>query len=172
MNRAVAVYPPVSRQSGGDLLANSLQFLRHLSDVGVLGTGINLQLVHHMTCQFVLWHHPTDGVENQVFGLACLTVGIAFQTQAGVAGVPGVVANVHFATRHADLFGVDDDDIIAAIDVRRVFRTVLAHQDHRDVAGQSAQNLIGGIDDKPVFFKFAGLGDVSSLSNHCLKTAV
>ena len=42
---------------------------------------------------------------------------------------------------HAQFFGVDDDDIIAGVDVRREFGLVLAAQPACDFAGDAAENL-------------------------------
>ena len=137
----------------------------------VIGTGVDLQLFEHVPSQFILWQHATDGVVDQVFGLAGLAVAIAFQPQTGVPGIPGVVPDVHFLARHGDLFGVQHDHEVATIDVRRVLGPVLAHQDDRDVAGQTPQDFVVSVDDKPIFFDFARLGDVSSLSNHYQATA-
>jgi len=138
----------------------------------MLRPGVNLQLVHHVPSEFVLGHHAADSVEDQVFRLASLTITIAFQTEPGVTRVPGVVPHVHFAAGHAHLFRIDDYDEVAAIDVGRVFGTMLAHQDHRDVTRQPPENLIGGVHYEPILFQLAGLGDVASLSDHSQKTAL
>ena len=59
------------------------------------------------------------------------------------------------------LLGIDDDDKIARINVRRVLRAVLAHEQHGDAAGEPADDLVGGINHVPLLFDFAGLGHVS-----------
>ncbi len=40
----------------------------------------------------------------------------------------------------ADLIGVDDHDVVAAIQIRRVVRLVLANQNSRDARGHTAQH--------------------------------
>lgn len=47
-----------------ELLAGSFQRLGILGDVRVLRPGVDLQLVHHMAGEFVLGHHPPNGVED------------------------------------------------------------------------------------------------------------
>src|SRR6266540_820980 len=53
------------------------------------------------------------------------------------------------AARQLHLFGVDHDDEISAVDVRRERRLVLATQDLRDAAGKAAQRLLGRVDQPP-----------------------
>ena len=57
----------------------------------------------------------------------------------------------------ADLGGVDNHDVVAGIDVRRVFRLMLAAQTARDLNCQAAENLALGIYDVPVVADFARL---------------
>lgn len=149
-----------------DLLAGPFQLDRHLCRVRVLGARVDLQFFDHLVRQFVLGQHAANGVVDQIFGFSLQTVAVAFQTQTRVAGVPRVVADVHFAARHRDLFGVGDDDKVAAIDVRRVLRAMLAHQNDRDVAGQTAQNFIRRVDDVPLLFDLARFGNKTGLSDH------
>jgi len=119
---------------------------------------VDLQLLEHLAGQFVLWQHATHGVVDQVFGLSLLAIAIAFQTQAGITGVPRVMADVHFASRHRDLFGIHDDNKITTIDVRCVLRTVLAHQNDSDIACESTENFIACVNDEPLFFDLVRFG--------------
>ena len=132
----------------------------------MLGTRVNLQLLHHVSRELILWHHAADSMEDQVFGLASQSIAVAFETQARVTGVPSEVTNVHLLAGHRDLVSVDDDDEITTIDVWGVFRAVFAHQNHGDIAGQSTQNFVLSVDDQPLFLDFADFRDVGSLSNH------
>ena len=82
-------------------------------------------------------------------------------TTAGIAGVPlvNLLGHLHgefgvlfvgqrFAAE-SHLFRVEHDHEVAAIDVRRVVRFVLAHQDHRQMRRQSAHKLGIGVNDIP-----------------------
>ena len=51
-------------------------------------------------------------------------------------------------------------DKITRVDVRGVDGFVLAHQDHGDIAGQPADDLVGRVDQPPLLLDFAGLGHV------------
>jgi len=132
----------------------------------MLRTSVNLQLCQHVASQFVLRHHPSDRMVDEILRLAGLAIGITLQSQPGVASVPSEVPDIHLPTGHPHLFGVDHHYVIAAIDMWGVFRTMLAHQHHRDVARQSSQHLVRSVDDIPILCDFAGLGDVSLLGNH------
>jgi hypothetical protein len=52
------------------------------------------------------------------------------------------------------LLRIDDDDVIAAVDVRGEAGLVLAAQPHRDDAGKPAKNDPFGIDQKPIMLNF------------------
>jgi hypothetical protein len=56
---------------------------------------------------------------------------------------------LELAAREADLVGVDDDDMVAAIDMRRVARLVLAAQNVRDDRGDAADDQPVRIDQRP-----------------------
>ena len=58
----------------------------------------------------------------------------------------------------ADLVGVDDDDEIAGIDVRRVDGLVLAAQTECHFAGNTSEHLVGGVNHKPLVRHFGRLG--------------
>src|SRR5215468_7850122 len=74
---------------------------------------------------------------------------------AGVMTIDLVLALL--AGQH-DFFGVDDDDIVAIIDVRGVGRFVLAAQPHRHQACEAADHEAGGVDDDPFLLDLGGLG--------------
>ncbi len=71
-----------------------------------------------------------------------------------IAGVPVVeLLRPLVAGEHA-LLGVDDDDVVTAIDVRGVARLGLAAQDQRDLGGKSPDDEAFGVDQQPF------LGDI------------
>ncbi len=152
--------------SRNDFFAFPLQLLRLLGGVWMIGARVDLQFLNHLIGEFVLGQHATNRVIDQILWFAFLAIAIAFQPQPGVAGVPGVVPVIHLLARHADFFGVDDDHEITAIDVGCVLRAMLAHQDHGDVACQTAKDLVAGIDDVPLLFNLAWLGHEAWLSHH------
>ena len=78
--------------------------------------------------------------------------------QPGVAREPGVFLFGPLLTAQVDLLGVDHHDGIAAQHVRSVRWAMLAHQNHRDLTRQPADDLVRRIDDVPLLFDLAWLG--------------
>ena len=56
------------------------------------------------------------------------------------------------------LIRVDDDDVVAVVDMRREGRLVLAAQTQRDERGEPADDEALGVDQYPVFLTFCRLG--------------
>jgi len=67
---------------------------------------------------------------------------------AGIAGMPIEDAIRTLVAGQLDLLGIDHDDVVAAIHVRRVGRLVLAAQAHGDDRSESAQNQAVGVDQQ------------------------
>ncbi len=63
-------------------------------------------------------------------------------------GVINLVGGLGTGNTH--LLGIDHDDVVAGINVRSVFRLVLATQAASDFGCQTTQGLAGSVDDKPV----------------------
>src|SRR5258708_38220500 len=76
---------------------------------------------------------------------------------ADVAGVLVVKLVGELRARNADFTGVDDDDVIAKVLMRRIIRLVLAFQSTRDFRGQAAQGFARRVDYEPVAASFFGL---------------
>src|SRR5262245_45909796 len=57
-----------------------------------------------------------------------------------------------------DFFRVDDDDIVAVIDMGGIGRLVLAAQPHRHKAREAADHEASGVDDDPLLLDVSGLG--------------
>src|SRR4030095_12672433 len=77
---------------------------------------------------------------------------------ARIAAMPVIDFVLGLVAGDADLVGVDDDDEIAGIDVRRVDGFVLAAQAKGDFTGHPAQDLVGRVDHKPLMRHFGGFG--------------
>src|SRR2546423_10819381 len=74
-----------------------------------------------------------------------------------VPRVPEVALLLDLAARQMHLFGVDDDDEIAAVDVRRERRFVFATQDLRDAAREPAERLVSRVNQPPATLDVCGL---------------
>src|SRR5260370_5285397 len=79
---------------------------------------------------------------------------------ADVAGVVVIDLLVELAARQHHLFRIDDDDVVAAIDMGRIGRLVLAAQAERDDRGEPADDEAVGIDQHPSFLDLGWLGRI------------
>src|ERR1700736_1752347 len=66
------------------------------------------------------------------------------------AGVVEVELRAQLVAGHADLLGIHDDDVVAAVHVRGVLGLVLAAQAHGHVAREAPERLAAGVDYEPV----------------------
>ena len=64
------------------------------------------------------------------------------------------------ALKSPDLVRVDDHNVVAAIDVRRVGGLVLALEAGRDEGCETSDDEAGGVDHNPLLLDLGRLGDV------------
>src|SRR5262249_35146799 len=86
--------------------------------------------------------------------------GAAFLDAADEAGVVVIDLLLQLAAGQHDLLGVDDDDIVTAVDMGRVARLVLAAQPQRDDRGEAADDQALPIDHHPLLLDFGRLGRI------------
>jgi len=119
----------------------------------MLLAGENLQLGEHLTSEAILGKHTLDGVLHYEIRTAFLHLSnaqVLFATD--VAAIEHVLLLFYLLAGQNDLVGIDNDDEIAGIDVRRVGWLVTTAQLISDLDGQTAQDLILGVDDDPIAF--------------------
>jgi hypothetical protein len=95
--------------------------------------------------------HPLDRLAEhpiRVLTLEDLRRG-ALLDAAGVAGMPVVRLLVALVAGQPHLFGVDHDDVVAAVDMRGVAGLVLAAQSPGEFGGQPAEHHAVGVDHVP-----------------------
>ena len=126
---------------------------------GCVGTAVHLELLDHRVAERALGQHALDGLLERaarVLGLHVLegrgVDAARIARMAVVDLVAGLVAG------DADLVGVDDDDEVAGIDVRRVNGLVLAAQTECHFAGNTSEHLVGGVNHKPLVLHFGRFG--------------
>ena len=81
-----------------------------------------------------------------------------FVDTAGVARVTVVRLLARLFSRQLELVSIDHDDVVARIDMRRVFGLVLAAQAECDFGSKAAEHLVAAIDHVPVALNFERLG--------------
>ena len=120
--------------------------------MGMLRAGIHLQVREQLFAQTGLGQHAFDSLLDEEGRFLGQIVGGGGETLA--AGIPGVTCVDlvgHFVARELHLLRVDDDDVVAAIDVGRVAGLVLASEDLRDLRCKTSQYLVRSVDDDPLF---------------------
>src|SRR5699024_11073755 len=128
-------------------LAESVR-LRILRGVRVLGTGVDLQLLHLGTSETILRNHTGDSLLDCTLGVGGQELGVVDALEA--AGVSGVaVSALPLELRHGqrDLVGVDDDDEVTGVDIRSKGGLVLAAQEACNLRSKATEHLVSGVDD-------------------------
>ena len=134
---------------------------RLLRGVGVIRACVDLQLAGDGAAELVLREHADDGLLHEAVGgpLEDLADGAGPQATR-VSGVVVQELAVALVAADRDLVGVDDDDEVAAVNVRRKGRLVLAAQQGSHVGGQTAQDDVSRVDDVPGVLEVTGLRGV------------
>ena len=130
---------------------NAVAAAAQMSDqVVVLVAGVDAQLQEHGVGEAVLGEHALDGVGDQELG-ATLAHGGGGAAVGGAdpAGVEHVGLVLFLGAGEADLVGVDHDDVVTGVDVGGVGGLVTAAENIGDLDGNTAQDLILGVDDIP-----------------------
>jgi hypothetical protein len=118
--------------------------------VRVLRAGEHAQLGQHLGGDAVLREHSLDGVHDHELGALGAHLGHAAVALApDEAGEGHVLVLLLLLAREDDLLGVQDDDVVARVDVRRVGRLVAAADDVGQLDGEAAQHLPFGINEIP-----------------------
>ena len=139
---------------------------RHLRGVRVVGTRVDLQLAPHRFAHLRLGEHAAHGFFDHADRvLLAKILGALLAQPAFEAAVIPVQLLFFLAAGEPDLRGVDDDDVIAGIDVRRVDRLVLALQETRRFGRHPAEDQVLGVDDVPLPLHTAGSGNKRTHEN-------
>jgi hypothetical protein len=122
-----------------------------LGRVGVIGRRVDLELVEHVAAENALGKHALDGLLDREGRLALEQASVALALEAaGDARVVIIMLLVELVARQLDLGRVDDDDVVARVDVGRVLRLVLAREDAGNAAGETPEGLPLGVDHEPL----------------------
>src|SRR5581483_11260329 len=135
----------------------------------MLGTAVNTQIAHLNAAERTTRDHALDRLLQHALGettLEDLARG-ALLDMADIAGVLVVGLLLALATGQHGMRRVDDDDIVAAIDVRRVRRKMFAAQPHGDQRSEAADHDALGVDQHPLL---RHLGRLCRKRFHLLKS--
>src|SRR5882757_4181788 len=108
----------------------------------MLGAGVDLELAELLAAQTVARDHALDGLADDLLGpLLEQLAECPGANAARVSAVPPVALVLELLAGDHELLGVDDDDEVADVDVRRVGRLALAPQHVRNLGRQPAERL-------------------------------
>src|SRR5450759_4058103 len=130
--------------------SSSGQRFRPLRLVGVIRAGVDLELSELLRAKAGVGHHTLHRATDGLFGTALHQVTERLLlVPARVAAVPRIDLGVELVAADGDLRGVEHDHVIAAVQVGRVGRLVLAHEDAGDPRREPAERLVRRVDDVP-----------------------
>ena len=111
----------------------------------------DFQLTVHVATQRVFRQHAFNrGLDHALRSFGDQLFEVDRLNPARETGVRVVHLVSGFSTSDTDLLSIDNNDVVTGVNVRSVFRLVLATQTARDLGGQTTQGLTSSVDDKPV----------------------
>ena len=127
------------------------QGLRLLCSVWVRSAFVNEELLVHSATKAVLRQHALDSAldgyirttGDEFLGCFCLLA-------SGIAGVSQILLVFHLVASELNSTRVDNDYIIAAVEVRSIVGLVLATQDVSNLGSHPAHGLVGSVYHIPV----------------------
>src|SRR5947207_5485759 len=125
----------------------------------VLGARVHSEIGQLPTAERSAWEHALNRLLDYplgIFSLHYLAGGAVFDA-ADIASVPVVDLVLELVARQQDLCRVDDDDVIAAIHMRRERRLVLAAKTQRDQRGEPSDDEAVRVDQDPLLFDLGRL---------------
>lgn len=116
----------------------------------MLGTGVYMKVTIELVSKAILGEHASNGVFENALGVASKNLlGCGLTLTTGVAGVTLINLVGHLFAGEDNLLGIDDDDIVAAVDVRGEARFGLATKDVGNTGSQTSNGLILGVNEHP-----------------------
>src|SRR4030042_898179 len=92
-------------------------------------TRVYTELLYHLCPESSVRYHTLYGILDYPgrIGLHHLLHVNAFQS-AGISGMPVIEFLLGFIPCNPDFLGIDNDDVIAGIEMPRIYRLVFAHE--------------------------------------------
>src|SRR5258708_18003118 len=124
--------------------------------MGMVGTGIDLELAQLLRTQARVREHALDRSADDLLGppLEQLAERLLLDP-LGMSAVALVGLRLQLRRGYRDLAGIEHDHMIAGVEVRGPGRLVLAGEDEGDARGETTQRLIRRIDDEPAALDLA-----------------
>ncbi len=143
-------------------MARDIELLGLLRLMRMLGAGIDAQVSELHATQRSARQHALDRLLDDALRELAFhdLLGGALLDAADIAGVVMVDFLLALAAGEHGLGGIDDDDVVAVVDMRGVGRLVLAAQVQRHDRGETADDEPGGVDGHPFLLDVGGLGRI------------
>ncbi len=128
----------------------------------MLGSNINAQIAHQLVAQCRTINHALNGLDDQLLG-SFAREDFAFGALLDAARITGVVvedALLGLVAGQSDLLGIDDNDVVTAIEEGGIAGLVFALEKHGDLGSQAAEDEVFRVNQQPVFL------DLASLEHH------
>lgn len=135
----------------------------------MIRSGVDLELAAHLAAELVLGEHALHGTFDDGLGTTLAQRVEGFGLDA--ARIPGMaILDLALALARGDshLLGVDDNNEIAAIDMRRVRGLVLAAEPGCHLGSETAEREVGRIHDVPTVFYVTRFGRICLVHGHGL----
>lgn len=117
----------------------------------MLWTGIHMEVTVELISKTVLGKHAANGVFENALGMASEDLcGCGLTLAARVTGVTLIDFVGHFLAGEDNFFGIDNDNVVATINMRGEARFGLATEDVGNASGQTSYGLILGINEHPI----------------------
>src|SRR5690606_37259003 len=125
----------------------------------MLGTRVHLELFDHGVTQGTFWQHALNGFFNRTTRETLLHFPeVCFVDAARIARVTEVFFVFRFGACYNDISCVNNDDVIAGVNVRGKFRFMFTAQTACNFAGYTTKDFAFCINNIPVTFDFMELG--------------
>src|SRR5512146_1742869 len=112
--------------------------------------GVHLQLPQLRGAEAGMREHPLDRAADDLLGPALEKVAERLLLVAlRMPAVADVLLGLELVAAHRDLRGVQDDHVVARVEVRRVGGLVLPLEDARDLGREAAERLARRVHDEP-----------------------
>ncbi len=131
--------------------------------MGMLRPGIYFELAPEHSPESILRQHTFHGELDDPLGVSLDHAPERYVLLiTHISGVAEVRLLIRLFARQADLFGIDDDDVVTRIEMRSVHRLMLATKDACDLGGEPTERLIRRIDEPPMVLDVRGFWCIRS----------
>ena len=114
----------------------------------MVGTFVHIEVTVKLSTEFVLRKHALHSVLDDADGVFLQHLSRSAEALASrIAGVVDINLVSHLLAGETDLLGIDHDDIVTTVEMRRIVSFRLAAQNTGDDGGKTAYDCIFRVDD-------------------------